>query len=81
MYVDLDGRRRKMHALVFSAAYSRHVFVWLTHSQTLAAVIAGCEEAWSFFGGVFAVIIPDNLKPVVTQADTVNPQLSRGWLD
>jgi len=30
---------------------------------------------------VFRVLIPDNLKPVVTNADSVNPQLSKGWLD
>ncbi|WP_346348442.1 hypothetical protein [Gordonia sp. N1V] len=74
------GRRRKVHALVLTAVYSRHTFVWLTHSQTLAAVIAGCEAAWEFFGGVFAVLIPDNMKPVVTQANKLKPQLGRGWL-
>ncbi|ADU47390.1 Integrase catalytic region [Intrasporangium calvum DSM 43043] len=78
---DQDGRRRKVHALIFTAVYSRHMFVWLTHAQTLAAVIAGCEAAWAFFGGVFKVIVPDNLKPVVTDADAVNPRLSQGWLD
>lgn len=76
-----DGRRRKVHALIFTACYSRHLFVWLTYSQTLVAVIAGCEAAWAFFGGVFKVLIPDNLKPVVTDADPVNPRLSAGWLD
>ena len=75
------GRRRKVHALIFTAVLSRHMFVWLTYSQTLSAVIAGCEEAWAFFGGVFKVLIPDNLKPVVTDADAVNPTLSSGWLD
>ena len=75
------GRRRKVHALIFTAVVSRHMFVWLTYSQTLAAVIAGCEAAWGFFGGCFKVLIPDNLKPVVTNADAVNPTLSTGWLD
>jgi hypothetical protein len=75
------GRRRKVHALIFTAVVSRHMFVWLTHAQTLVAVIAGCEAAWAFFGGVFKVLIPDNLKPVVTRADAVNPQLAPGWLD
>lgn len=78
---DQDGRRRKVHALILTAVYSRHIFVWLTHAQTLAAVIAGCEAAWSFFGGVFKVLVPDNLKPVVTDADPVNPRLAVGWLD
>jgi transposase len=75
------GKRRKVFALVFTAVYSRHMFVWLSHSQTLDAVIAGCEAAWRFFGGVFTVLIPDNMKPIVSQADALNPRLSRGWLD
>jgi transposase len=75
------GRRRKVHALVFTAVYSRHMFVWPTHSLTLEAVIAGCEAAWAFYGGVFKVLIPDNMKPIVTDADAVNPRLSQGWLD
>ena len=75
------GRRRKVHALILTAVLSRHMFVYLTYAQTLTAVIVGCEAAWSFFGGVFKVLIPDNLKPVVTDADAVNPRLSTGWLD
>lgn len=75
------GKRRKMFALVFTAVYSRHMFVWQSHSQTLDAVIAGCGAAWRFFDGVFTVLIPDNMKPIVTKADTINPRLSRGWLD
>jgi len=77
----VTGRRRKVHALILTAVVSRHMFVWLTYSQTLGAVIAGCEAAWRFFGGTFKVLVPDNLKAVVTNADAVNPQLSVGWLD
>ncbi|HEU5267347.1 MAG TPA: hypothetical protein VFU35_11640, partial [Jatrophihabitans sp.] len=54
---------------------------WLSFTQTLAAVIAGCEAAWVWFGGVFKVLIPDNLTPVVTKADAINPTFSAGWLD
>lgn len=75
------GRRRKVHALIFTAVLSRHMFVWLSYSQTLTAVIAGCEAAWGFFGGAFKVLIPDNLTPVVPKADAVNPRFSAGWLD
>jgi len=56
------GKQRRVHALIFTAVVSRHMFVWLTYSQTLTAVIAGCEAAWSFFGGAFKGLIPDNLK-------------------
>lgn len=74
-------RRRKVHALIFTAVTSRHMYVHLSFGQTLADVIAGCEAAWTYFGGVFKVLIPDNLKPVVAQSDAVNPRLSLGWLD
>ena len=57
------------------------MFVWLTFSQTLAAVIAGCEAAWVFFGGVFKVLIPDNASAIVADADAVNPRFTAGWLD
>jgi hypothetical protein len=31
--------------LIFTAVFSRHMFVWLTFSQTLEALIDGCEAA------------------------------------
>lgn len=75
------GRRRVVHALIFTAVYSRHVFVWLTFSQTLVAVIDGCEAAWAFFGGVFKVLIPDNMTTIVAQSDSLNPRFTIGWLE
>jgi transposase len=77
-----DGdRRRRLHALVFTAVVSRYCFVFLTFSQTTAAVIAGCEAAWAFYGGTFRVLIPDNLKPVVDKADRLEPRWNREWLE
>jgi len=77
-----DGdRRRRLHALVFTAVLSRYCFVFLTFSQTTAAVIAGCEAAWAFFGGMFKVLVADNLKPVVDKADRLEPRWNREWLE
>jgi transposase len=77
-----DGeRRRKLHALVFTAVFSRYCFVFLTFSQTTEAVIAGCEAAWGFFGGMFKVLVPDNLTPVVSKADRLEPGWNREWLE
>lgn len=82
MMLDPDtGRRRAVHALIFTAVFSRHMFVWLSFTQALPDVIAGCETAWAYYGGVFKVLIPDNMKPVVVNADPVNPTFSVGWLD
>jgi hypothetical protein len=33
--------------LIVTAVYSRHAFVYPTHQQTLAEVIAGFEAAWA----------------------------------
>lgn len=71
-----DPRRRVVHGLIFTAVYSRHMFVWPTYRQTLQDVIAGFEAAWTFFGGVFAVVIPDNMKTIVTHADATEPKLN-----
>src|SRR5262249_48890174 len=75
------GRRRVTHALIFTAVYSRHMFVWLTFSQTLVAVIAGCEAAWQFFGGLFRGLVPDNVAPVTVHAEAVSRRFTAGWLD
>jgi transposase len=77
----VTGRQRKVHALIFTACYSRHMFVWLSFTQTLGAFIAGCEAAWVFFGGVFKVLVPDNASAIVADADAVNPRFTAGWLD
>jgi hypothetical protein len=76
-----SGRRRVCHALIFTSVFSRHMFVWLSFTQTTDAVIAGCEAAWRFFGGVFRVLIPDNLTPVVTAADALEPRFNEAFVE
>jgi hypothetical protein len=68
--------RRLVWALIFTAVYLRHMFVYPTLRQTLVEVIAGFEAAWVFFGGVFAVAVPDNMKAMVTRADATEPRLN-----
>jgi|SRR5271169_2553723 len=68
-----------VHGLIFTAVYSRHCFVYPTHQQTLEEVIAGFEAAWSFFGGVFAVVIPDNMKAIFDQAHATDPRLNAAF--
>lgn len=76
-----DGGRRRVWALVLTAVVSRHQFVWLTYRQTVGDVVAGCEAAWAFFGGVFRVLIPDNTKAIVTTADRDAPRLNPAFLE
>jgi hypothetical protein len=76
-----SGRNRVTYALIFTACYSRHQFVWLTHRQTTEAVIEGCEQAWSFFGGVFRTVIPDNMEAIVDDADAIEPRINQAFAE
>jgi len=61
--------------------WSRHMFVWLTFGQTTSDVIAGLDAAWAFFGGVFPILIPDNLTPVITKAEPTEPRINDTFLE
>jgi hypothetical protein len=74
--VDLGDGPVKLHGLLCTAAYSRHQYVWLCLSETREDVIEGLEAAWAYFGGVFPVLQPDNLTPIVSGADALDPKLS-----
>lgn len=72
----VEGNRRIAQALIFTAVYSRYMFVYPTFRQTLVEVVTGFEAAWAFFGGVFAVVVPDNMKAIVEVADATAPRLN-----
>jgi transposase len=77
-----DGeRRRTLWALIFTACWSRHSYVWPTFRQTTDEVIAGFEAAWGFFGGVFPVVIPDNMGTIVDDADDIEPRFNDTFLE
>ena len=80
-HLEVDGRRRVVWALIFTASFSRHCFVWLSHRQTIDDVIDGFEAAWAFFGGVFGTVIPDNLKAIVIDADPLAPRLNEAFVE
>ena len=72
-----DGdRRRVCQALIFTACFSRHKFVWPTFTQTTEDVIAGFEAAWLYFAGVFPVVIPDNMASIVVKAENTAPRFN-----
>jgi transposase len=75
------GRNRVVWALLFTACYSRHQFLWLTFRQTTEAVIDGFEAAWAFFGGVFRTVIPDNMGAIVDGADSLEPRLNQAFVE
>jgi transposase len=74
-------RARNLWALVVTLAYSRYQFVWPSFEQTTAAVCAGLDAAWWFFGAMTRVILPDNMKAIVLRADELAPVLVPAFLD
>ncbi len=77
-----DGdRHRVCHGLVFTACFSRHQFCWPTFSQTTEEVIRGFEAAWGFFGGVFPVVIPDNMASIVVKAEKCAPRFNDVFIE
>lgn len=72
-----DGEKRRVcWALIFTACFSRHQFVWPTFRQTTDEVIAGFEAAWFYFLGVFPVVIPDNMASIVVEAENTAPRFN-----
>jgi transposase len=76
-----DGRERVFKAWIFTAARSRHRFVFVSWRETTEDAIEACEAAWAFFGGVFRVLIPDNTTAIVTKADALAPLITPKFLE
>ena len=73
--------RRRFRAWIFTAVRSRHRFVYPTFEETTARAIEACEAAWAFFGGRFHVLIPDNTKAIILEADPLAPRITPAFLE
>lgn len=82
LWIDpLLGRPRRVYGLLVTLCFSRYAFLAISLRQDLAAVLAGLESAWVFFGGVVKRLVEDNLKPVVTRPDRYAPTIDRVFLE
>ena len=76
-----QGKMRRFRSWIFTAVLSRHRFVYPTFEETTARAIEACEAAWAFFGGVFRVLIPDNTKAIIVDADPLAPRITPAFLE
>ena len=81
MYDPGAGRVRKLWALIVTLGYSRYAFVWPTFEQTVTATCDGLEAAFRFFGCVPHVLVPDNMKSIVHEADALSPTINPSFLE
>ncbi len=68
IYDPAEGRDRTCWAFVMLLGHSRHAFVDLAFDQRAETWARMHAAAFSWFGGVPAVVVPDNLKTAVIRA-------------
>jgi hypothetical protein len=78
---DEHGHRRRFRAWIFTPHVSRYRFVYPCFRETTESAIEACEAAWEFYGGVFAVVVPDCTKAIVHTADPRRPRIIDGFLE
>jgi hypothetical protein len=75
------GRRRTVWAFVMVLCCSRHMFVRPTLSLDQAEWTAAHVEAFGYFDGVPARLVPDNLKTGVERPDLYDPKINRAYAE
>jgi len=78
---DLFGHRRRFRAWIFTPVLSRYRFVYPCFRETTATAIEACEAAWAFYGGIFKVVLPDNTRTIVDEADPLGARINRAFLE
>src|SRR5580693_6315501 len=77
----VTGKLRTVWAFVMVLACSRHMFVRPVLRMDQAAWTECHVEAFAFFGGVPARLVPDNLKTGVDKPDLYDPKLNRSYAE
>jgi len=67
------------HLFVAVLGASNYTYAEVHPTQDLASFIGGHVRAFAYFGGVPALLVPDNLKAAVIQADRYEPLLNRTY--
>ena len=78
---DGSGRRRRVKVFIFTPNVSRYRFVYVSENETTEAAIHACEAAWEFYGGVFEVLLVDNTKAIIKQADPLGATVNDTFLE
>lgn len=68
LYDPTEGRLRKAYVFVMVLGYSRHQFARICFDQKVETWLSLHIEAFTWFGGVPEVLVPDNLKSAVIRA-------------
>lgn len=77
----VGGRRQRVWAFVMVLAVSRFMFVRPVLRMDQRAWTECHVEAFAFFGGVPARLVPDNLRTGVDRPDLYDPKINRSYAE
>jgi transposase len=75
------GEIRQAQVFVCVLGASSYTYAEATHSQSLPDWIASHQRALRFYGGVPALLVPDNLKSAVDLADRYEPGINATYAE
>ncbi len=75
------GEVREMEVFIAILGCSQFTYVEAVYSQKRSDFIKACVGALTFFGGVPAAIVPDNLKSAVTKSSRYEPAINDTFAD
>jgi transposase len=67
VYVEIAGRKTKVHFEVNQLGYSRRFHFWCTDSQDAEHTYEGMVRSFEYFGGVTGEVLVDNQKSTVLE--------------
>jgi len=76
-YTDLDDIVHKVEIFVAVFGFSNKIYTEPTESQKVMDWVNSHIRAFSFFGGVSAAVVTDNLKSAVIKASRYEPELQQ----
>ncbi len=76
-----SDKMRKAWAFIMTLSYSRHRFVRLVFSQDISTWLDCHIRAFTYFGGIPAALVLDNLKSGVVKPDLYDPTLNRAYAE
>jgi transposase len=75
LVMDADGKKRRPWMFRIVLSQSRKAYSEVVWRQTTDNFIAAIENALHYFGGVPKILVIDNLKAAVKQADWYDPEI------
>ena len=77
----VKGKERNAWVFVMTLSHSRHIYAEVVFDQSSWTWLRLHEWAFSFFGGVPAKIVLDNLKAAIVKAAAHDPLVQRSYRD